>query len=645
MKRCHPPQVSAARWRLSSVRAWLAPLILFLAILAVPTVPAETPAPAPQATDPVALDKKLIEEAKTTSEIMANLTQLSDGIGARLTGSPALKKANEWAADKMKSYGLTDVHLEGWTIPVGWERGTATMRVVEPAIGPPMTVAAMGWTPSTKGKVIGEVVILNAKNSKDLAAYKGKLKNAIVLQGKPSDQRPVTETNLFGGGGPGGRKGRGGPGGATPDAKTNPDAKPGDKAAPKADAKTDPKVEEKANARTNPNPPAKTEPKPGEKAEAKGGPGGPGGPGGGPGGGGGGQMRFYQQMMAFRKEVGEFLHAEGAAVRLMDSDKPHGLLNMTGNWPGEDRVSGAEPLPTLFVVHEAYAQLYRMATHPGSTPPRVEVEIRNTLTPGPIAVYNTIGEIKGSEKPDEYVVLGAHIDSWDLGQGTTDNGTGTCVVLEAARILAKCGVKPKRTIRFCLFSGEEQGLYGSRAFVKKHAAEMAKTSMALVHDTGTGKVQGIGLEGRASVKPILEPELVSLKELGCTDINLQSMGGSDHMSFESAGVPGFAVQQDWDEYRFTHHSQSDTLDKAKESSLIQGAQVLAITAMRVANLPNLLPHDKPPRRSPFDPAPANDPKVAAKDSAGAPAGKEAAPAKPAAPKPAAVLPPKAPGNQ
>jgi Zn-dependent M28 family amino/carboxypeptidase len=298
---------------------------------------------------------------------------------------------------------------------------------------------------------------------------------------------------------------------------------------------------------------------------------------------------------------------------------------MTGNWSGgNDRVSGADPLPTLFVVHEHYSQLYRLATRPGGGHTRVEVEIQNKLTPGPIAVYNTVGELRGTEKPDEYVVLGAHIDSWDLGQGTTDNGTGTCVVLEAARVLGnlyKAGVRPKRTIRFALFSGEEQGLYGSRAYVKQHAAEMPKTSMALVHDTGTGKVQGIGTQGRESSKKILERELVSLKELGCTDINTRSMPGSDHMSFESAGVPGFAVQQDWDEYRFTHHSQSDTIDKAKEPALIQGAQVLAVAALRVANLPELLPHDKPPRRSPWDrdtPAPT----VKAEENAAAKAAKD-----------------------
>jgi hypothetical protein len=594
---------------------WLVPLALLTCLSSTTAVPADgLPAAAPAPAAPVTavpealtLDKKLIDEAKHGSELMKNLTDLSDGIGARLTGTPALKKANEWAAEKMKSYGLTDVHLEGWTIPVGWQRGTASLRVVEPEVSQPMTVAAMGWTASTPGKITGPVVVLNAKNSAELAPYKGKLKGVIVLQGPPTEMRPVTDTTMFN---PNRR--RGGP--------RPPEPKPG----AKPDAKTEPKAEEaKEAAKTEAKPGAKTVAKPGDKPAAKTEGGTP------PGGDGMAEMmRMYREMMAFRKELREFLRTEGAAALLMDSDKPHGLLNMTGNWTGNDRVSGADPVPSLFVTHEHYSQLYRLATRPNGGTTRAEVEIHNTITPGPIPVYNTVGEIRGLEKPDEYVVLGAHIDSWDLGQGTTDNGTGTCVVLEAARILSKSGVRPKRTIRFCLFSGEEQGLHGSRAFVKQHQSEMPKTSMALVHDTGTGKVTGLGLEGRESAKAMLEPELVSVKELGCTDINLRSLPGSDHMSFESAGVPGFAVIQDWDEYRFTHHSQSDTLDKAKEPALIQGAQVLAVTALRVANLPQLLPHDKPPRKSFWD----NDSKPAPKDGAKEP---KAADAKePAAKEPA-----------
>ncbi|HMP17855.1 MAG TPA: M20/M25/M40 family metallo-hydrolase, partial [Gemmatales bacterium] len=204
--------------------------------------------------------------------------------------------------------------------------------------------------------------------------------------------------------------------------------------------------------------------------------------------------------------------------------------------------------------------------------------------------YNTVGEIRGTEKPDEFVVIGAHIDSWDLAQGTTDNGTGTTVVLESARTLgklAKEGIKPKRTIRFCLFSGEEQGLHGSRAYVEAHKNELEKTSMALVHDTGTGRVRALPLQGREAILDFMIKELPQLKELG-VEVTAGSQGGTDHLPFDGKGVPGFAFHQDPAEYYLTHHSQSDTLDKAREPDLIQGSQVMSTIAMRVANLPELL---------------------------------------------------------
>ena len=515
------------RWSMARRVAMLAALAVLLPqVVADPPAAPKTTAPAPSGLDPLALDKQLIAEAKNGSQIMANLTYLSDTIGPRLTGSAALKEANEWAAEKMRAYGLRNVHLEGWTIPVGWERGRASLRIVEPNNGRSLTVAAMGWTPGTKGKVTGEVVLLKARSAAELAPYKGKLKNAVVLRGEPTTIRPVTE-NGFG------------------------------SPRPRADAKGDKKGDRKAEV---PAPPRRE--------------------------------RGYPSP-TFRRELAEFLRTEGVAALLMDAGKPHGLLNMTGAWRGDDRVSGGEPLPSLFVAHEHYAQLYRLATRPAPAKTRVEVEIENKLIPGPVAVYNTVGEIRGSEKPDEIVVLGAHLDSWDLGQGTTDNGTGSCVVLEAARVLAKSGVRPRRTIRFVLFTGEEQGLHGSKEYVKRHKDEIAKTSMALVHDTGTGRVLGIGLQGRETLKPIMEKELVSLKALGVTEIDLRGMGGTDHLSFEKVNVPGFAVRQDPAEYRFSHHSQSDTLDKAREPDLIQGTQVMAVAALRVANLPELLPREKP----------------------------------------------------
>jgi carboxypeptidase Q len=519
----------------------------------------------PAETEALALDQKLLATAKKDSEIMTNLAYLSDVIGPRLTGSAAAKKANQWTAEKMKSYGLTNVELEAWTIPAGWERGTATARLIEPDNGRTLTLAAMGWTPGTNGKIEADVVVITAKNSKDLTAYKGKLKGAVVLQGPPATIRPITDMNFFPSGG------RRPP---MQDTKPDPDKKP------EADTKTDPDKKPEANAKPNPEkkPDGDTKADPDKKpdAETKPEP----------------EQPNFRAQAAFRRELADFLRSEGAAVLLMDAGKPHGLLNMTGSWRGSDRASAPEPMPTAFIAHEHYALLYRLATRPAPAKTRLEIEINNKFIPGPVVVYNTVGEIKGSEKPDEYVILGAHLDSWDLGQGSTDNGTGSSVVLETARIMVKSGVKPKRTIRFILFTGEEQGLYGSKAYVQQHKDELPRMSMCLVHDTGTGKVLGIGLQGRAPVKPVLEPELVSLKDIGFKEVSLRRLDGSDHQSFDAAGVPGFAVQQDMAEYRLTHHSQSDTLDKAQEADLIQGAQVMAVTGLRVANMPDLLPRAK-----------------------------------------------------
>lgn len=525
--------------------------------------PGETKAPG--AVSAAELDARLIEAAKTNSEVMANLTYLSDVIGPRLTGSANLKRANEWAAARMTSYGLSNVAMEAWELPVGWERGTATARLIEPDNGRSITVAAMAWTPGTNGKIVGDVVVINAKNPEELKQYEGKLKNAIVLRGAPSDIESMTKflaTPMFGG---------------PPSSRVNRGEKASDKAADKVPPSADKAAADKsANA-------------PQPKSDS---------PTGRPSRNGGFNTRSFGEAMRFRREMAEFLRKEGVAVMLTDAGKPHGLLNMTGGWRGQDRVSAPDPLPTLFVTHDNYAQLYRLATRPAPATTRMEVEITNKFVPGPHAVYNTVGELRGSEKPDEFVVIGAHIDSWDLAQGTTDNGTGTCVVLEAARILAKAAVAPKRTIRFVLFSGEEQGLHGSRAFVARHKADMAKTTAAIVHDTGTGRVKGVSLMGREVLKPIMEEELAALKDLGVTEITTQPMGGSDHQSFEGAGVPGFMFRQDPAEYRLTHHSQSDTLDKAREPDLVQGAQVMAVAAMRLANRAEMLPRDKPepPRR-------------------------------------------------
>jgi len=512
--------------------------ILLAGLLLIPGSARET-APAPRSftarVSAAELDQSVVREVKDHAEIMRNLLHLSDVIGSRLTGSKNLQKANEWAAERMKAYGLENVKLEPWEIPAGWERGHATMRLVEPDNGRWLTVASRGWTPATKGKIMGDVVYLKIRTRDDMKAYKGKLKDAIVLLTPPAQVAPVTDTRY-----------------TSPPVPT----KPPEKSAPPA------KVEAKAPASV---------PAPGGRPP-------------------------LPEWFSFRQDVYAFLKAEGVACIVSDSAKPHGLLVTTGSWPTGDRGTPQESPPAVFMTHEHFALLHRLLARPAPARTRVEVDIANTIVPGPITVFNTVGEIRGSEKPDEFVVLGAHLDSWDLATGTTDNGTGSCVILETARTLAALaarGQRPARTIRFVLFTGEEQGLFGSKEYVKRHKDEMPRTSMALVHDTGTGKVLGIGLQGRGAVKTVLEPEIGTLKSLGFEGLSLAGSGGTDHLSFEAVGVPGFACRQDIDEYRFTHHTQSDTFDKAKDVNLVQGAQVLAVTALRVANLPELLPRAKP----------------------------------------------------
>ena len=485
-------------------------LALLLVLLTTPAF-----AQPPLESDKVKLDQRILEDAAKGSQLLTNLTYLSDIIGPRLTGSANLKRATEWGAAKMKDYGLTNVRLEAWTIPEGWQRGHAHARLIDPDNGRTLSIAAMGWSPGTAGKIEADVVVFKADSIKDFEAYAGKLKGAVVLAGAPVKLRSLEDA-------------------------VKPDGPP-------------------TSAFTPGSEPTK---------------------------------KPYEEIRAFQRARADFLVKEGAAAILIDASKHFGLLFTTGAWQGKDRPSATSRIPTASVAHNHYEMLWRLSNRPAPARTRIELDIANTFIPGPILVHNVIGELKGSDKPDEFVVVGAHLDSWDLGQGTTDNGTGSCTVLETARLLARCGTAPRRTIRFILFTGEEQGLHGSANYVQQHMDEMVKTSACLVHDTGTGKVIGLGCGARPALRTLLESELASLKKLGLTDFTTRSGGGSDHVSFDKAGVPGFAVKQEVASYRFTHHSQADTLDRAQEPDLIQGAQVMAVTAMRIANLDELLARDK-----------------------------------------------------
>ena len=284
-----------------------------------------------------------------------------------------------------------------------------------------------------------------------------------------------------------------------------------------------------------------------------------------------------------RQQISKFLQDEGVALQLGDSGKTDSLFNMGS-------ASRYEPseIAMAFVSHEDYSLLYRLAQ---TGPVIMKVNLTGTFSPGPVPVSVTVAQIRGSEHPDEQVILGAHLDSWDLGQGALDNGTGAMAVLEAARTLKALGLQPKRTITFLLFYGEEQGLVGSREYVKKHAAEMPKVDAVLVHDTGTGKVFSISLQDLYETASLMTEIYTPLAEVfDMQPLSTRMFGSSDHVPFGDAGVPAYFCIQEPAHYRQAHHSQTDTFDKVIPGQINEGAAVLASWAWNVSEMPEMLPH-------------------------------------------------------
>jgi hypothetical protein len=302
--------------------------------------------------------------------------------------------------------------------------------------------------------------------------------------------------------------------------------------------------------------------------------------------------------MQFLTDRPYLLRKYGALGTIFDGAKEQALMTMSGS---PTRIS---PLPNLVVSHEDYLMFDRLASE--GSPARLEAKVANRLGKRPVTQWNTISEIRGTEWPGEVVIVGAHLDSWDLGQGTTDNGTGSMAVLETARVISATGLKPRRTIRFILFTGEEEGLLGSRAYAAGHAAEADSIQAVLVLDNGTGMITGQALQGWDELEQLWKELLVPVDSLGAVGVRQGFKGGTDHLSFIPYGVPGFNFDQNSRGYNHTHHSQSDTYDKAVEGDLKQAAAVLAVTAMELANLPTRLPHHQ---RTPVPPLPPARPSL------------------------------------
>lgn len=284
--------------------------------------------------------------------------------------------------------------------------------------------------------------------------------------------------------------------------------------------------------------------------------------------------------------IAQFLYEEGALATLSMSGRKNGL-SWTSNSPGRDPNSAA--LPAAYVPQEPYRMLVRLLAR--KAPVRIELSLGGTFSKDPVRGHNVVAEITGTQKPEEIVIVGAHLDSWDLGTGATDNATGCSIALEVLRALQSAGLKPKRTLRVILWSGEEQGLLGSRAYVEAHRAEMANIQAVLIHDGGTGMVKGYHLQGRDDSRSLMAMAIAPLNDLGVKELPLFTISGSDHAPFNLAGVPAFAAfQEPVDYYVGTHHTQMDFPDHVLPDQLIQGAQAIAVTAWELANMEGRLPH-------------------------------------------------------
>jgi hypothetical protein len=290
---------------------------------------------------------------------------------------------------------------------------------------------------------------------------------------------------------------------------------------------------------------------------------------------------------ANRYRINEMVAEAGALAILADSDKPDRLFHMSHGSPC--CVSSA--LPMAFLTHEDYDLIYRWSQH---GPVQVKINLRGTFSPGPEPFSIIVAEIKGSEHPEERVIIGGHPDGYDLAEGALDDAAGAMATLEAARALKVLGWQPKRTLTFILFTGEELGALGSRLYLKNHVAEIPKMDAALVLDYGTGRVTSIALENLWTSVPMMYDINQPLRRVfGLKPLEARTVSGSDNISFIRAGVPGFICVQTPAQYREAHHSQSDTFDKAIPEEINQGAAVLASWAWNTSEYPQVMPHVPP----------------------------------------------------
>ncbi len=539
---------------------------------------------------------KIKTEGMQRSQVMELNSWLSDVYAPRLSGSPTIVKAAEWAMGKMKEWGLVNVKMEPWPNRNGFDRGWTNDKFYMQAVSPekfaiPGTPTA--WTPGTNGLVSGEVVLVTATTQEELNQFKGKLKGKWVLTQAPPDvpamwdpqSKRYTDEELAAMEGPQRQTEFGvtPPGGARQGAPAQ--AGPARQGGPGAPAAAQAAAAQGQRAGAPPAPPAQQAPA------------------GGRGGFGAGNAR------------NDFLLAEGALGMISTAPRGHGIYTIGGN-------RGADPaktLPAIVIAAEQYGRIARMIAK--NVPVVIEADIKNTYYPNP-PVFNIVGEIPGTDKADEVVLLGAHFDTWHAATGAADDGNGSAAMMEAMRILKATGVKLRRTVRIGLWEAEEQGLIGSREYVSAHYGgrqsapggagagagagagggrggaqgplvlkpEHAKFSVYFNIDNGTGALRGIYTQGNLLVVPIFREWVELFRDLGMTTVTTRNTGGTDHQSFDAVGLPGFQFIQDTIEYNtIVHHTNMDTYERLQPRDNMQMATIVAGFAYLAANRDELMP--------------------------------------------------------
>ncbi|HLU24946.1 MAG TPA: M20/M25/M40 family metallo-hydrolase [Longimicrobiales bacterium] len=480
----------------------------------------------------LAVFERIRDEGLNRSQIEELAGYLTDVIGPRLTNSPAMRRANEWTAQKFREWGLSNVVIEPWgEFGRGWERVSYSGRILTPFVQP-LNAQPLAWTGSTRGTVKGPAVIVEAETVEDLEKYRGKLRNAFVLMQPPTGLGAEFERAPL----------------RTPLEELVPDPF-GRRSREQARQAAQPTPEEMQRRMQE-------------------------------------MRQAAERRAALNNAARELFQAERVAAILQPSARNYGIIR-AGGGAGRDPNSPI-PLPELVVAQEQYGQIYRNVKR--GIPVELEVNVQNRFFSDDLRAYNTLADLPGTDKADEYVMIGAHLDSWHTGTGATDNAAGSVVMMEAMRILKALDLKPRRTIRIALWSGEEQGLLGSRRWVENHPELAPKISAYLNVDNGTGRIRGIWNQSNEAATPIFEQILWPFRDLGVIGVRHGNTGGTDHLSFDRVGIPGFNFIQDPIEYGTrTHHTNVDVFEHLVLDDLKQAAVIVAATAYHLAMRDEMMP--------------------------------------------------------